>query len=251
MEKQISLRKIGLHSLALLATLWATLNQAHSQQYIRGVITAISDGDTVALQPEGTQGARARLRIRMLGMDTPELHLPTDQGMVGQGEWGQLATDHLRTLINVGSQVTLEAHGTDRYGRTLGRIFVGNEDINYKMVRDGWAPPYIICSGSECAPGYFEQQHVHDYFAACAAARTEGRGIWNPSNPLTEMPFEFRMRMQHRGPDRIVGDYYTRQYFAPEDYNRIDVCRRVFFSNQNEARRMGFEPEMDSNTILF
>lgn len=230
-------RIIALGYLAIINVFLPTFSKA---EMVEGRITRISDGDTVLFSPANASSSQRPWRIRMIGMDAPEQHLPTDHGMVGQDQYGEQATAHLLEMIQVGSQVTLETHGTDRYGRVLGRIYSNGTDVNLQMVRDGWAIPYIICEGRECQPGVLETERAHEYFSACAEARTAGLGIFSPENPLTEMPFEFRLRMQHRQPEKFVADYYTHQLFQPDEYSQVDVCRRIFFMNQNDAQRLGF-----------
>lgn len=41
-----------------------------------------------------------------------------------------------------GKTVTIKKTGTDRFGRTLGVIMVGDIDANAKMIEDGWAWHY-------------------------------------------------------------------------------------------------------------
>lgn len=238
------LRRLTVYALLALFSLPAFAET----QYTRGHIVRSSDGDTVLFQPEDASSGSRAWRIRMLGMDTPEQHLPVPgQGMVGQEPWGQSATDYLQSMIPDGTSVILESHGFDTYHRVLGRLYYTTYendsqyvDVNWQMIRSGWAIPYIYCTGPECVPGYFENEHVAEYFAACDAARQEGRGIFDAANPLDEMPFVFRMRMQRRSPNKYVGDFNTRQLFEPSDYDRVDDCRRVFFSSVEQAMAMGF-----------
>lgn len=224
--------------------------------YEEGVLEKISDGDTVWVKtktrPENfllsdsilelTDQVRGRLKIRMVGMDAAEVHLPTpSHGVVGQGRFGDAGTVELEKLIQIGEEVTVEDHGFDVYKRTLGRLFVGKKDINLAMVKSGWAIPYIICSGAECDGNYVERENVEGYVKACEQAQKSGLGLFNPKDPLKEMPFEFRLRMQERTPDKLVGDFYTRTLYAAEDYRDVDVCSRVFFMKEAEARKAGFE----------
>jgi hypothetical protein len=55
------------------------------------------------------------------------------------------------------------------------------------------------------------------------------------------MPFEFRLRMMERTPNKFVVDYDTHELFMPEDYKEVDVCRRIFFMKAEDALKMGFK----------
>lgn len=208
---------------------------------LNGTVSKIIDGDTIHFRGYNN-GATARdLTIRMVGMDAPETHFPTGDGrVVGQGPWGEAATAYLTRLIPVGTPITLRSQGFDKYHRVLGRLFFENHDANLQMIRAGWAIPYIICAGPSCDEFFFERENVANYLKACELAREQGRGIFSPDHPLREMPFEFRLRMANRRPDKPVGDFRTRRLFAPERYDRVDVCNRIFFMNEEDARRAGY-----------
>ena len=146
----------------------------------------------------------------------------------------------MRTLAPVGTQVELQDYGLDKYGRTLGRIFQKEQDINLAMVESGWAIPYIICEGDSCTANFFTAQPVAQYLKSCKEAREKGLGVFNPKDPLKEMPFEFRLRMQHRKPDKFVGNFETKELYPPDQYRQVDVCQRIFFMKQSEAERVGY-----------
>lgn len=210
---------------------------------VPGRIEKISDGDTVWVGPIEPRAVtpQERLTIRMMEIDAPETHLPTpNHGVVGQDHWGDKATEVLADMIPKGTRIHLKDYGLDKYKRTLGTITRGKEEINLEMVRTGWAVTYIICEGKQCYPSFFKEHRVHDYVKACNEAQKNGRGIWDPKDPLEEMPFEFRIRMQEREFDKFVGNYHTRELFGPEDYQEVPECDRVFFMKESEAKRVGF-----------
>jgi endonuclease YncB( thermonuclease family) len=216
---------------------------------VHGTVARDVDGDTLWVKRTSNISANslikadkdnAILKIRMLGIDAPESCFPTENGCVGQGEFGKTAKKILAGLAPVGIRVKVDDQGLDKFKRTLGRVFVGSEDIDIKMITLGWAIPYIICGGKSCDESYLEKEYTSQYLAACSEARNNGLGIWNPQNPLTEMPFEFRLRISGRKPNKIVGDYFTREIVNPEDYDEIDVCRRVFFLSKADAENAGF-----------
>ncbi len=55
------------------------------------------------------------------------------------------------------------------------------------MIRQGKAVPYFI---------YPNFDRFEAYREALKEAVEEKRGIWNPEDPLKEIPFEFRLRVE-------------------------------------------------------
>lgn len=209
---------------------------------VPGVIEKITDGDTVWVDPDGRTDSTPedRLKIRMIEMDAPETHLPSPSGVVGQGHWGDKASEVLADLIPKGTRVEVEDYGLDKYKRTLGIVNHHGEDVNLEMVKRGWAVTYIICEGKTCYPSFFKEHKVKEYVDACDRAQENELGIWDPSDPLKEMPFEFRVRMQEREFEKYVGNFETKELFEPADYKEVPECQRIFFMRESEAKRVGY-----------
>ncbi|MGD2152279.1 MAG: thermonuclease family protein [Gemmatimonadales bacterium] len=117
-------------------------------------IQRIVDGDTIECDEVG--------RVRLIGMDTPEL---------SQEPYGTLAADALAGLAPVGSRVELErdVELRDQYGRTLAYVWVDGLQVNWALVRQGWAvlltyPPNV--------------QYVDWYTDAERRARADSVGLW-------------------------------------------------------------------------
>jgi micrococcal nuclease len=89
------------------------------------VVTAVIDGDTIEVSMGG-----ASYRVRYIGMDTPE---------VGQA-CGSEATQANAALVS-GQTVRMvkDVSETDRYGRLLRYVYVGNTFVNGALVAGGWA----------------------------------------------------------------------------------------------------------------
>ncbi|MDX1607142.1 MAG: thermonuclease family protein, partial [Candidatus Competibacterales bacterium] len=83
-------------------------------------VREVADGDTVTLSCPG-----GRLRVRVWGIDAPES---------GQQPWGDRSRDHLRQLLQPVSEVQVQIDDTDRYGRSVARLFVDQRDIGLAMV---------------------------------------------------------------------------------------------------------------------
>lgn len=226
--------KIGI-GLALLG-LWFGTDFAQGAS-VYGIVERVVDGDTVWVRTEGTE----RLKIRMLGMDTPESVFPSEQfGVVGQRPWGKQATAYLQSLVQKMDKVRVDTWGVDQYGRTLGYVVKANLDLNMAMARSGWGLPYALCSGADCNARYFANHRVAQFSAVCQTAKNEGKGVFAFANPLHEMPFEFRLRMGGRVPEKFVGHVVSKKLYHPREYNKVDVCRRIFFTSEADAMRLGY-----------
>ncbi|MCI3922806.1 5'-nucleotidase C-terminal domain-containing protein [Paenibacillus sp. TRM 82003] len=201
-----------------------------SQQFTESTVASVHDGDTIHLQSP-VLGAT---KVRMLSMDTPEL---TYEGQ-SQGAYAELATNELKKLLPAGQKVSVEvgAEPFDAYGRLLAHVWLvddeGNRtlDVNREMVRLGMAVPYFI---------YPNLEHFEEYSEAGAEAIANGNGIWNPSNPIDELPYEFRFNLRN-GPDKYVGDYFTKKYVEPDEWESINAENRVFFFEESDAIAAGY-----------
>lgn len=88
-------------------------------------VTSVIDGDTIDVEMNGVG-----YRVRYVGVNTPE------RGEVCYPE----ATDANAALVT-GRTVTLvrDVENTDRFGRLLRYVYVGDEFVNAALVRQGYA----------------------------------------------------------------------------------------------------------------
>jgi endonuclease YncB( thermonuclease family) len=63
-----------------------------------------------------------------------------------------------------GRQVDCVGHARDRYDRLLAVCYVGGENINNRLVREGWALDY--------------RKYSTDYLEAEAEAKRRSAGVW-------------------------------------------------------------------------
>ena len=114
----------------------------------------VIDADT--LDVEGT-------RVRLFGIDAVEKNQMC-QDRAGE-DWpcGRQATEKLAATLG-GQNVRCLVQDTDRYGRAVSVCEAGGKDINYWVVRNGWAVAYT--------------RYSRDYEQAEAKARAEGNGIF-------------------------------------------------------------------------
>ena len=129
-------------------------------------MASVIDGDTIEIH--GT-------RIRLNGIDAPESGQLCQDARGTAWRCGQQAALALSDRIGRRQVVSCQQTDTDRYGRVVADCFVGRENLNRWMVREGWAVAY--------------RQYSTAYIAAEDHARTGQRGIWQGR---FDMPWDWR-----------------------------------------------------------
>lgn len=122
------------------------------------LVTRVVDGDTIEV--EGGQ------RIRYIGIDTPETVHPN----VKTECFGQAASAKNKELVE-GKYIRLEkdTSETDKYGRLLRYVYLGDVFINDYLVREGFA------SASTYPP---DIKHQREFKDSEAVARNNSKGLW-------------------------------------------------------------------------
>ena len=130
---------------------------------VQGVVTHVTDGDSLWVTPPGQPGIEVRLR----DIDAPEICQV----------WGEQARRALEERV-LGRPVALRISGRDSYGRTLGYVNVDGVDAGRWMVEEGHA--WSIRTRWDRGP-LVKQERM---------ATALGRGLH--SVPGAVMPREFR-----------------------------------------------------------
>lgn len=132
-----------------------------------GVVTRVVDGDTV----EVTDARSTRIKVRVLGIDTPE----TQDPRTGVQCWGPEATANAKQALS-GNQVQLRVDppqdASERYGRVLAYVILPN-GANYSVeaARAGAARSYV----------YGRPVLAHAQIVAAEnTAKAARRGLWGP-----------------------------------------------------------------------
>jgi endonuclease YncB( thermonuclease family) len=133
-----------------------------------GKVVGISDGDTLTLLvPEGA--SFKQIKVRLGEIDTPERKQP----------YGTRAQQALSDLA-YNKQARVVVQDTDRYGRTVGRVFVGATDVNAEMIKQGAAWVYRQ---------YLKDQSLLTLEAQAKAAK---RGLWGLPETERCPPWDWR-----------------------------------------------------------
>ncbi|MDD2920150.1 thermonuclease family protein [Rhodoferax sp.] len=131
-----------------------------------GVVTHVSDGDTLWLRP--ADGSVPR-KVRLLGLDAPELCQPG----------GEAARAALQGLV-AGKPVQVTVNFQDSYGRDLGRLRVDARDVGAALVSAGQAWSSRWHNG------------LGPYAVQEASARLARLGLF--ADPAALLPRDFRQR---------------------------------------------------------
>lgn len=95
-----------------------------AQKILAGKVVGITDGDTFKLLVEDS----IEYKIRLHGIDCPEK----------AQAFSQVAKKALSDMI-FGQEIKVEYAKKDRYGRIIGKVFVGNLYVNEELIKQGMA----------------------------------------------------------------------------------------------------------------
>jgi endonuclease YncB( thermonuclease family) len=185
------------------ANRYAVRYEAPPAPRITAQVIEILDGDTVVvvtLNANDFTVGNDRVTpfctnsIRMLFIDAPESspNVKLERNMLqyfAKGayvkkerviELGKEAKKHLAKVIKPSDRVELEFPSslTDLYGRFLAVVFHGNTNLNYLMVRDGYASPYFLGETASSALKYYRKT----FLRAGETAKAERLGVWKELN---------------------------------------------------------------------
>lgn len=185
-------------------------------------VVTIADGDTLELIPDGEQRP---IRIRLEGIDTPELDEP----------FGRDAMAYTRVLL-FKKRVRVAGRDVDRYDRLVARVTTSGRDASLALLQMGLA----------CHFTQFASDPV--LAAAQARARDRGVGFWAPTAPKPRCVGPAAPAA--KAGTSFRGNVSSRIYHASSCPNaNCRNCTRVF-STEEEAKSAGFAPAGDCTRKL-
>ena len=140
------------------------LTNLTNAENLTGRVIAIADGDTVTIIKDNQT-----TKIRLAEIDTPEKNQP----------YGKKAKKALSNFI-FNKEVEVEIVTIDRYGRTVGKIFLNNQNINKEMVKAGHAWVYVKYAKDKT------------FFALENEARENQLGLWALPKEQRIAPWQWR-----------------------------------------------------------
>jgi len=157
--------------LLMLGGAWATKSLCVPDlAEVNGLVVGVADGDTVTV----LDGERNRHRVRLAFIDAPEKAQP----------FGQRAKQALSDKV-FQQQVRVEVVDRDRYGREVGRIWLGETDVNLAQLAEGFAWFY-----RHYAKNGLNSSDYARYEETEAAAKEQRLGLWQDDDPTP--PWDFR-----------------------------------------------------------
>lgn len=114
----------------------------------------VIDGDTIR---------DGKLRIRLYGLDAPELDQECKDAEGKNWKCGEVAKKKLQNLVK-GRKVRCDIKSTDLYKRKVAICHAGERDINQYMVEEGYAVAYL--------------KYSHKYELDEEYAMNNNKGIW-------------------------------------------------------------------------
>ena len=155
----------------ILPTLFLLVNQASAANVFTGIVSYVTDGDTLWVQPDSGEQPR---KLRLEGIDAPEIC-----------QAGGEAAKAMLTQYALYERVAVTVRLNDVYGRGLARIRLKGVDLGAQIVLSGYAWSYrwrrslgpyaheesiareshsgIFASGEAELPGDFRKRHGSCY----------------------------------------------------------------------------------------
>jgi len=113
--------------LSIVVTLLCCYSVHAQHQVVTGKVVAVADGDTLTV----LDASKRPHRVRLNGIDAPER----------SQAFGTRARQQLSDFV-FNKVVRVQIDKQDRYGKSLGKVLVGDRDINLEMIRIGLAWHY-------------------------------------------------------------------------------------------------------------
>ena len=135
----------------------------YAGEMLEGRVVGVHDGDTITLLMAGNR----EIKVRLAQIDAPEL----DQA------FGQQSKQSLSERV-FNKTIKVEKETIDKYGRTVGTLFVNDLDANKEQIKLGMAWVY--------------QKYLHNQslLSLEEAARQSKVGLWVDANPMA--PWDYR-----------------------------------------------------------
>jgi micrococcal nuclease len=211
--------------------------------------TRVIDGDTIEVKDE----AGTKYKIRYIGIDTPEAF----------EDYGDITTEKNKELVE-GNIVKLEkdVSSTDKYGRILAYVYVGDIFVNAYLVQEGYAQISTYPPDVKYADYFLELQQE---------AKENNKGLWSieiveeekeqeqeeqieeepveeqpiEEQPVEEEPVEEEQPIEEEPQQgQYCGSINSDVYHYPScgSAKRINPENLIWFIDENDAKSEGYRP---------
>lgn len=198
-------------------------------QVIEGKVVGVHDGDTATVLDSKNQ----QYKIRFGGIDAPEL---------GQ-DFGNKSKENLSRLI-FGKTVKVVTNKTDKYGRTVGTVFLDGKDINLEQVKAGFAWHY---------KEYQSEQSEADrkiYSESEITAKAAKLGLWAMANPTAPWDFRHGKAVDPKFANKIFGNKNSMVYHwaGCPGFTKLSEKNRLIFDTVAAAEEAGYRAAKNCTT---
>lgn len=153
----------------------ATAQGCRGHDEIRGQVIAVADGDTIRV----LDAEQRQHKVRLAWIDAPERHMA----------FGSAARKALSARV-WRQEVSVEVIDTDRYGRHVGLVRLGDQDVNWLQLSEGWAWHYQFYAQQSQSTQQYQR-----YAEAEKNARLQRIGLWRDSNAIA--PWQWRRKQRN------------------------------------------------------
>lgn len=197
------------------------INEPLVDGVIEGKVVGVSDGDTITVLDKNNK----EHKIRFGGIDAPE----------SKQDFGNKAKENLSNLV-YGKTVRVISNKIDKYGRTVGTVFLDGKDINLEQIKAGFAWHY---------KDYASEQSEADrttYADAETVAKRSKSGLWSMANPTAPWAFRKGADVPAADADKIFGNKNSLIYHwvGCPGFAKIGEKNRVVFAAPTEAEAAGY-----------
>ncbi|MFR6598570.1 MAG: thermonuclease family protein [Finegoldia magna] len=206
-----------------------TIIQTENQNNLYEVVRVV-DGDTVILNIDGQ-----RTRVRLIGIDTPESVAEDKSRNVKEGK---IASEYTKNLLeNKKVRLEFDDEKKDVYERKLGYVFLDDEFINEKLLKEGMAKLYTKTTNQK----YSERLKKAEEYA-----RENKKGFWKDF--YVNDPNLYIKHTDSKGRGMIKGNINNKGlkiYHMPNQKSYKDVKINFkkgekYFVTEKEAQDEGF-----------
>ena len=140
-------------------------------------VLSVGDGDTIRVT---TTSGTGKTTVRLGCIDAPE---------TSQAPYGNAARQALQEQLPIGTEISLRAKATDRYGRTVAEVLKGTTNINQALVATGAALVYWQ---------YIDGCDRETYSRLENEARLQSLGVWAVPGGI-QRPWDYRRGRRSSG----------------------------------------------------
>lgn len=203
--------------------------QTENQNNLYEVVRVV-DGDTVILNIDGQ-----KTRVRLIGIDTPESVAEDKSRNVKEGK---IASEYTKNLLqNKKVRLEFDDEKEDVYERKLGYVFLDDEFINEKLLKEGMAKLYTKTTNQK----YSERLKKAEQYA-----RKNKKGFWKDF--YVNDPNLYIKYTDSKGRGMIKGNINSRGfkiYHMPnqKSYKNVKINFKKgekYFVTEKEAQDEGF-----------